>query len=149
MNNLRSNLMFPTRSHSGLGSIVDDLFNRSLSDMVGHDMVISRPSVNIMEQEDKFTIEVAAPGLEKSDFDLQVNENNITISAQKELKNEEKGEKFTRREFNFSSFSRTFSLPEHVDADNISAKYDNGVLMIDIPKLEREKIENVKRIEIL
>lgn len=140
--------MFPTRTNLGLGSIVDDLFSRSLSEMVGNDMMISRPSVNIKEHDNAFAIEVAAPGLEKSDFDIQVNDNNITISAQKEEKNEEKSEKFTRREFNFSKFSRSFALPENVDTDNISAQYGDGVLLINIPKMEKEDIEHVKRIEI-
>lgn len=94
----------------------------------------SMPAVNINEADEKFEVEVAVPGLNKEDFKIDVDHNILTISSEKKEEKEEKDKKFTRKEFSFSSFSRSFSIPENVDAEKISARYDNGILKLELPK---------------
>ena len=130
-------------------NFVDQFLNRNISNFVGADAAIANPSVNVIETKEAFRLEVAAPGLEKQDFKLHLEKDILTISAQKEHKEEVKEERFTRREFNFSAFKRSFTLPEHVDVSGINAAYNNGVLTINLPKKE-EVINNASRaIEVL
>lgn len=132
-----------------LSNVFDEFFNRSLSDIVGSDFTFTQPSVNIVENEDSYDIEMAAPGLKKQDFNIEINKNNLTISARKEEKTEEKTEgKVTRSEFNYSSFTRSFYLPETVDAEKIDAKYKEGILKLQLPKKEEAKVKAPKTIEI-
>lgn len=106
------------------------------------------PSVNISEREDQYLIELAAPGLAKEDFELKVEKDLLTVSSKKEVSSESSENNFTRREFNFTSFSRSFHLPEEVDNNNIKATYSDGILKIELPK-NVELIKNkVKTIEI-
>ena len=88
------------------------------------------PAVNISETDGTFLVEVAAPGMDKKDFHVSVEEGMLTISAEKEEKKEEKDKDFRRQEYNFHSFERCFRLPENVDMDDVKAKYDKGVLKI-------------------
>ena len=97
------------------------------------------PAVNVKENENNFQIEVAAPGLKKEDFKLSLHENRLTISAKQEAKTEEKTEKYTRQEFNYTSFQRTFTLPKNVDGDKIEATYADGILQVGLPKKEELK----------
>jgi len=102
------------------------------------------PAVNIIESEDTFKIEVALPGISKKDVNIDVDDNLLTISREvKEEKLEESKEtetiKYTRKEFSFKSFKRTFSLPESIDADSISASAKDGILVITLPKKEEAK----------
>jgi HSP20 family protein len=101
--------------------------------------VMNVPGVNVMEFKDDYRIEIAVPGLKKEDFKIEVEANLLTISAEKEIQFEEKFEKFTRQEFNYTNFSRTFTLPEYVVNENILAKYEDGVLRIVLPKKEEFK----------
>jgi HSP20 family protein len=94
------------------------------------------PAVNIHETNTSFELELAAPGLKKSDFKISVDGDVLTISAEKKEEKEEKHKKVTRREFNFTSFSRSFTLPDTVDADKIKASYEDGVLKLELPKKE-------------
>ena len=148
MNLIKFNPFAPARHHHDLSSFVDDFFNTSIADFVGSDFVSSLPSVNIIERADNFKVELAAPGLEKSDFDINIEKNQLTISAKQEKKEEETEDKFTRREFNYTSFSRSFRLTEKVDSKNISAKYENGVLEVTVPKKEEAKEQPAINIEI-
>jgi HSP20 family protein len=125
-------------------NFVDQFFNRNIANFIGADAAITNPSVNVIETKEAFRLEVAAPGLEKQDFKLHLEKDILTISAQKEHKEEVKEERFTRREFNFSAFKRSFTLPEHVDVNGINAAYNNGVLSINLPKKE-EVINNASR----
>lgn len=125
--------------NSGINSIFDDLFNNSLSNFVGSDFASNVPSVNISETADDFKIELAAPGLKKVDFDINVEKNTLTISTNKENSNEVTGEKFARKEFSYSSFSRSFQLPEGVESNAIVASYESGILGIILPKKEEAK----------
>ena len=112
----------------------DDFFNTNISNFVGSDFVSSNPSVNVVESDENFKIEVAAPGLEKKDFSLSLENDQLVIESTKKEEKEVKEEKFTRREFNYASFKRNFQLPETVDANKIAAKYENGILNITLPK---------------
>lgn len=110
----------------------------------------SIPAVNIRETNDNFEVEVAAPGMTKNDFKIQLEGNTLTISSERENRHEENEDgKYTRREFSYQSFQRTFMLPRDVvDADKIQAKYENGLLHLLIPKKEEAKQRPPKRIEI-
>jgi HSP20 family protein len=101
--------------------------------------MITVPSVNIVENPTDFKVSLAVPGMVKEDFKIDVEDDMITISAQKEENKEEKDEKFTRREYNFSSFSRSFTMPENVKQDAIEATYVDGVLQLVLPKKEEAK----------
>ena len=107
------------------------------------------PSVNIKETDEAFEVEVAAPGFEKSDFNIELNNDILTISSEKELSNEEKeGERITKQEFSYQSFTRSFTLPEMVEDEKITASYENGILAINIPKKEEAKPKPVKQIKV-
>jgi HSP20 family protein len=107
------------------------------------------PSVNIKESNDDFEVEVAAPGFTKNDFRIELNHDLLTISSEKEVENETKeGQIFSLREFSYQSFSRSFTLPNTADSEKISARYENGILKVVIPKKEEVKTKPVKSIEI-
>ena len=108
----------------------------------------SLPAVNITESDNGYTIEVAAPGLNKKDFKIDLDKNTLTIASVKEDKQEENNERYTRREFRYSNFSRTFTLPETVDSDKISAVHKDGILHVDIPKIEEAKVKPARQIAI-
>ena len=130
-------------------SIVDEFFGRDfLPNLFEFQTGINMPSVNIVEGKNDFRIEVAAPGLQKDDFKINLDNNVLTISSEMEEKNEEKEERYMRREFSYTSFRRSFSLPQTVEADKISANHNNGVLSISIPKKEEAKVKPAKQIEI-
>ena len=98
---------------------------------------LTQPSVNISESKNGYDLSVAAPGLHKKDFKINVDGNVLTISAERAENKEEKDEKYTRQEYNYSSFSRSFTLPEGVEEDKIEATYDGGVLKLALPKNEK------------
>src|SRR5680860_1092201 len=97
------------------------------------------PATNIRETDDNFIIEVASPGMKKSDFEVNVDNGVLTISYDFENEYEKEGEHYTRREFGYSSFKRSFTLPDAVDGDKVSAKYDEGILYVNLPKKEEAK----------
>jgi HSP20 family protein len=97
------------------------------------------PSANIVESKDDYRISLAAPGLKKSDFNIDVNGNMLTISSEKEESKDEKDSHHTRREYNYSSFSRTFTMPDEVSKEKIEAVYEDGVLKLTLPKKEEAK----------
>lgn len=97
------------------------------------------PAVNITETKDDYMISLAAPGMKKSDFNVDIEGNMVTISSEKEEKKEEKDEKHTRKEYNYSSFARSFTLPEDVNKEKIVALYEDGVLKLQLPKKEEAK----------
>jgi HSP20 family protein len=127
-----------------LPGIFDDFFAKDLFDWNNANFSMqgtSLPAVNVKETADSFEVEMAAPGMKKEDFKVELNNNVLTISSEKQNEHEEKeGEKYTRKEFSYQSFQRSFTLAkEAVDADKIQAKYDNGVLRLLIPKREEVK----------
>ncbi len=96
------------------------------------------PAVNIKEEKDKFVLELAAPGMSKDDFKINLDNNQLTISSERKNEKKEKEDNYTRREFVFSSFSRSFTLPKTINVDKINADYKNGVLSLVLPKKEEE-----------
>jgi HSP20 family protein len=127
---------------------MNDFFNANQA-------INSVPAVNVAEHQDGFRIDVAAPGLKKENFKLNLNHNNLTISAYQETRKDDQGveqntdrEKYTRREFSYSSFQRTFTLPTSVNADAIKASYLDGILTIELPKREEAKVKPARQIKI-
>lgn len=146
MNIVKFNPFFPAK---GLGNIIEDVFTRSISDLVGSDFAMNVPSVNISETADSFVLELAAPGLEKKDFNISLDNGQLTISAEK--KSEKEGSedgKWTRKEFNYSTFRRSFTLTDDIVSDKIEAVYDKGVLTLTLPKREEAKVKPAVSIEI-
>ncbi len=121
-----------------------DLFSAFFND--GADYTV--PAINIKESKKGFEIEVAAPGLNKEDIKINLEKNVLTVSSDNELKNEESSDNFTRKEFSYSSFSRSFSIPDSINTEKISASHKDGVLKIDLPKLEDAQMDNSKTIKI-
>lgn len=106
------------------------------------------PAVNITDEKDYYKVSLAVPGMKKEDFSIDVEGNMLTISAEQEESSEEKEKKFTRKEYSYSSFSRSFTLPEGVKQENIEAKYHDGVLSITLPKKEDRKTGQSKKVTV-
>jgi len=140
------------RFQNQLPSMFDRFFEGDLFDWSNRNFSLTNttlPSVNIKQNANEFTVEVAAPGFEKGDFKLEVDHDLLTISSEKKVENETKdGEQFTKREFSYQSFSRSFTLPNTADGERIEANYDNGILRITIPKKEEAKPKPSRVIEI-
>jgi HSP20 family protein len=130
------------------GSWLSDFFDNDRffdSDWVKKQSV---PAVNVKESDKGFEIEVAAPGLTKKDFNITVDNRVLTISSEKEEKKEMKEEEYTRREFGYTSFSRSFTLPENVSEENINALYEDGILKLQLSKKALPKEMTKKAIEV-
>jgi HSP20 family protein len=110
--------------------------------------VMNIPAVNITENKDEYKVALAVPGMKKEDFKIDVDGNMLTISSEKEENKEEKDKKFTRKEYNYSSFSRSFTLPDEVNKERIEAKYEEGVLKISLPRREEAKKNISKHIAV-
>jgi len=136
-----------SRSDDSINQMIDNIFSSSISDFLGTDFTRNHPAVNIIEGQKDFLIEIAAPGFSKKDFQIELKENRLNVGA--EIKSAEKSEEdhYTRREFNYSSFERSFQLPETVDADSIKATYKEGLLKISLNKIEPTP-EIVKSVQI-
>jgi HSP20 family protein len=120
----------------------NDVFDSILNDTFIGDKLISRvPAVNIAENENEFHIELAAPGLKKEDFKINLDKNVLSVSADKKVENVE-GTKFSKREYNYTSFTRSFTLPESVDHSKIDAEYTDGVLTLTVAKREEAKFQS-------
>lgn len=143
--NSNSNQNFPT-----LSNWFDDLFNRDLPSVFSSNFNtgISLPKVNIKETPDVFMVEMAVPGLKKSDFHIEIDNQVLSISTEIKDVNEQKEVDYTRREFGYSSFKRTFTLPESVNDEKINAKYKEGILSIHLPKKEEAKQKPGRNIKI-
>ena len=96
--------------------------------------VLHFPPVNIVEQPGKYQLEIAAPGFEKADFNLKLEANTLTISTEKKESVKEETDKLIRKEFSYKAFKRSFTIDEKIDGENITARYENGILMLDLPK---------------
>ena len=108
----------------------------------------SLPAVNVKETDKNFEIEVAAPGLSKKDFKITVDNGVLTISSEKKEEKEQKEKDYTRKEFSYSSFSRSFTLPENVNEDDVKANYENGLLKLDVAKKVITQTKDKKAIEV-
>jgi len=109
---------------------------------------VSIPAVNVTENAKEFKLEVAAPGFKKEEFNLEVKNGYLTINGETKAEEKKEDEKYTRREFRFSSFSRSFALPENVEESMIKARYDDGILFVTLPKSKTGKEELVKTITV-
>ena len=145
--------MMPVRRTQGwLPGILDDFFGNEWVDKTSS----TAPAVNVIETDKEYKVEIAAPGLTRDDFKIDINEDNeLTVSMEKKVEKNEEPEKegkkhtYLRREFSYSSFRQRMILPDNVNVDNIDAKMENGVLTIDIPKkTEEEKRKNMRQIDI-
>jgi HSP20 family protein len=132
----------------------DDFFNRGMinwsnSDFSNPDATL--PAVNIKEMDNSYEVEMAAPGMKKEDFKIELDNNVLTISSEKSQESQEgnENERYSRREFSYQSFQRSFALPkEVVDEDKIKAHYSDGMLQLSIPKKEKAKQKQPRKIEI-
>lgn len=101
--------------------------------------IMKVPAVNVKDNKDDYIVSMAAPGMKKNDFKIDVEGNMLTISSEKEENKEEKEAMYTRKEYNYSSFSRSFTLPDEVIKDKIEATYEDGILKMKLPKTEESK----------
>ena len=129
---------------NSLPGLFDDFLTKDLFDWGNSNFSMTGttvPAVNVKETADSFIVEMAAPGMKKEDFKVELNNNILSISSEQRHEHEDKeNERFTRKEFSYQSFQRSFQLSKDaVDADNIQAKYENGVLHLSIPKREEVK----------
>ena len=134
--NTNSNVNLPSWSNW-----IEDVFNRELPNVFSSNFNtdISLPKVNIKETSDSFVVEMAIPGIKKSDLKIDLDNEILSISTESKEENEHHEDTYTRREFGYSSFKRTFTLPESVDDTKIDAKYEDGILNIYLPKKEEAK----------
>jgi len=133
-------------------SFFNDFLNRDWYDWSNQNFSLTNttiPSVNIKETDNEFEVDMAAPGMAKNDFKIELNNNVLTISSEKTAENQSnEGKNITRREFSYQSFSRSFSLPAIVETEKITAKYENGILHVIIPKKEEAKPKPMKQIKV-
>jgi len=106
------------------------------------------PAVNIKETDDAYLLDFAAPGYKKEDFIIELNNDVLTVSSEKKVENVEEDDKFSKKEFSYQSFTRSFNLPELVEGDKIKATYKNGILEVKIPKKEEAKPKPVRQIKV-
>lgn len=140
-----SNLDFPTWSNW-----IDNFFNSDIPSVFNSNFNtgLTLPKVNIMETADAYKVEVAVPGLKKSDFNVDLDNQLLSISTEIKENDETKEEHYTRREFGYSSFKRTFTLPKSVDDGKIKASYIDGILQIMLPKKEEAKQKPARTITV-
>ena len=118
------------------------------SDFPEMDFAIRMPSINIIENTKDFKIEMAAPGLEKKDFKNEIDDDMLIISAEKKEEQKEEKENYRRKEYSYSTFSRSFRLPDNCLSEKIDAKYDNGILHLTLPKKEVKITKPTKEIKV-
>jgi HSP20 family protein len=148
------------RNGSTLPTLVDNFFNADnffASSILNNELLdfgsmVNIPEANIIENGKNYKIEIAAPGLERKDFKVEVKDNILKISSEKEDEYEEEknneNQYFCRKEFSYNSFTRTFTLPENLITDKIDAKYENGILHLTLPKKEVTVSKPAKQIKV-
>jgi HSP20 family protein len=130
------------QKNHGVNPFFSDVFDSILNDSFLSDKLSSRvPAVNISETENEFHIELAAPGLKKEDFKINLDKNVLSVSAEKKTEKADEGKKYSKREYSYNSFVRSFTLPETVDHAKIEAEYTDGVLKLNVTKKEEAKIQ--------
>ena len=143
MNLIKRNSFSPSST-----SLFDDFFTRDLFDWSKTEGSGLVPRVNITEQDDGFGVEIAAPGMKKEDFQIELDNDMLTVSSEVSGNQEEEVKNYTRKEFSYHSFSRSFYLPNSVEVDKINAKYFDGILSLWIPKKEEAKKKPSRMISI-
>ncbi len=140
-----------TRKESLFPSVLSDFFDNDTflaPRWVSRAFNDTLPAVNIKETDKEYNVEFAAPGFKKHDFKVNVEGDRLAISAEKEEEKNEENHRFTRKEFSYNSFSRSFTLPQNVNADHIDAKYNDGILTLSIPKKEDTQHLSKKEIKV-
>ena len=141
-------IMMPMmRSNNWIPVVFNDLFNTEFLPKVS----ATAPAINVKESDKAYTVELAAPGMKKEDFNVHINdEGNLVVKmeSKNEAKEEDKTTRYLRREFSYSKFEQTLILPDDVKKDAISAKVENGVLTVELPKLVEEKVKLSRQIDI-
>ncbi len=120
-------------------SLIESIFNDDLPTVWNNEWMRNAPLVNIKDTPENYLIEVAAPGFNKENFSVKVEDNILTIAAEQNAEQQVEGEKYTRKEFSYQNFSRSFTLPKRIDGGKIQAAYENGILKVSLPKPEEEK----------
>ena len=139
----------PVQPSDSIGKWIDNLFHSTLADVIGSDNTVSSPSVNIVEHDSHYMLDLAAPGLTKQDFNISIEQDHLVISAEKKSEKEETEGRFTRREFSYGSFKRSFHLDDKINREGITAAYEDGVLKVTLPKKEEAaQKQSSKTIEI-
>jgi HSP20 family protein len=137
------NSAFPTVNHW-----LDQFFQEDLPHFSQSHAAHSAALVNTLETKEGFTIELVAPGFQKEQFEIKIEENQLSVTATKEEKKLEEGERFTRREYSINTFKRHFTLPKAVNAEAIKAEYKEGILYLSLPKIEEAKAKGAINIPI-
>ena len=139
---------FKNNSMPVVPTFFDSLFGKEFFDYNFNNSVASLPAANSKETKDAFSLQLAAPGMKKSDFKVEVNNNVLTISSEKESTSDEQNEGYSRKEFSYHTFTRSFNLPQTVNKDLITASYNDGLLVLNIPKREEAKEKPARLIDI-
>ena len=135
------------RSNNWIPAVFNDLFNTEFMPK----MSATAPAINVKESDKVYTVELAAPGMKKEDFNVHINdEGNLIIKMEQkqEKKEEDKNTRYLRREFSYSKFEQTLILPDDVKKEDISAKVEHGVLTVELPKMVEEKVKVSRQIDI-
>lgn len=132
------------RTNGWLPTVFNDIFDHDFMPKTHQ----TAPAINVLEDEDKYTVELAAPGAKKEDFHVEINADGdlkIKMESKEDKKEEDKKAHYLRREFSYSKFEQTLILPEDVEKENISAKVEHGVLNITLPKIKKEELPKIGR----
>ena len=135
------------RTNSWIPTVFNDLFYSDLMPKVNQ----TAPAINVKESDNAYTVELAAPGMKKEDFNVHINDEGnlvVKLESKQEHKEEDKNTRYLRREFSYSKYEQTLILPDDVKKDAISAKVENGVLTVELPKVVEEKVKLSRKIDI-
>ena len=135
------------RSNNWVPSVFNDLFDVDLMPKAN----FTAPAINVKESDKSYTVELAAPGMKKEDFNVHINDEGnlmIKMESKNEKKEEDKTTRYLRREFSYTKFEQTLILPDDVKREEITAKVDNGVLTVELPKVVEEKVKVSRQIDI-
>jgi len=147
MNYIKFNPFLPL--HEGVAELTDSIFNSRVGDFLGSDFANGFPKSNVLTNDAEYVTEVAAPGLTKESFSIDIEKEKLIIAVAEERKEEiQDGRKYTRREFGFQNFKRSFKLPLDVELNKIAAEYNNGILKVVLPKDSEYKSKSTRVIEV-
>ena len=135
------------RTNSWIPTVFNDLFYSDLMPKVNQ----TAPAINVKELDNAYTVELAAPGMKKEDFNVHINDEGnlvVKLESKQDHKEEDKNTRYLRREFSYTKFEQTLILPDDVKKDAISAKVENGVLTVELPKVVEEKVKLSRKIDI-
>lgn len=141
----------PKAREESLPSLFSDFFNTDRFFKPGwldRELEKSVPAVNIKENGKQFTIELAAPGFKKEDFQVEIEDDMLTISGKMEEEKKEENDRYTRKEYGYQSFSRSFTLPANSESEKMDARYENGILKIVLPKKESARVKPKKAVKV-